>query len=62
MVLLLIGAFVFFILGLYSPWPKWLFWAACLLLVGFIIPVLWGVLGLLVIIKGMVALWRAVQD
>ena len=50
-----------FMMALGSPWPRWLFWAAVLLLEGFIFPLAWGALVVLVVLKVMGALWRATQ-
>jgi len=44
--------------ALLQPWPKWTFWVACLLLMGFIFPPVWSGLGLCLLVRGLAALAR----
>lgn len=52
--LLCIGAFT-------QPTPRWIFWAVCLVLIGFLFPFAWAGLALCLFLRGMGWLWRATQ-
>jgi hypothetical protein len=42
-----------------QPTPQWVFWAACLALIGLLVPPAWLALGAALLIRGMVALYRS---
>lgn len=56
--ILILAGILMTIAGLLQPWPKWVFWAVCLLLIGFICPPVWLGLGICLLVRGLGALAR----
>ena len=62
---MLIFACLLFLFGLFtltSPPPKWYFWAACLVLLGLFFPLAFAILIVILIIRGMIWLYRVTMS